>query len=127
MEMSYGEVEFGMMEGTTDGYCPDCDDLTLSRVEPDARGYHCPACGGSNGMGFEQAVIEGRITVGQADDGDAEPTHHLCSKCADKARAQPDLLFRVVGKYADASALECDDCQTTEEGPRWHAYIPAEE
>jgi len=43
------------------GWCPDCKKFTRGCTEPDATDYDCPACGGREVVGAEQAVIEGLI------------------------------------------------------------------
>ena len=52
------------------GWCPDCQEFTGSGVEPDAEGYTCPSCEGSELCGVEQATILGLIDVTQDAYGD---------------------------------------------------------
>jgi predicted RNA-binding Zn-ribbon protein involved in translation (DUF1610 family) len=47
-----------------DGYCTACKKVTVcGGVEPDARGYECPDCGGKTVIGVEEAVISGKIKI----------------------------------------------------------------
>lgn len=45
------------------GYCPTCKDFTRECTEPDAEGYDCETCEGSEVYGAEQALLCGVITV----------------------------------------------------------------
>ena len=51
-----------------DGYCTDCDEVTVyGDVEPDAEGRFCDECEQNTVMGVEQAMLKGLIDV-QEDD-----------------------------------------------------------
>ena len=61
MKISMDEV-YEMCE-STDGYCTECDDITRSGCEPDARKYPCPDCGQNTVYGIEWAVMTDLIEV----------------------------------------------------------------
>ena len=47
------------------GWCTNCAAFTASGVEPDAEGYTCEFCEEKTVLGAEQALLEGRISVGE--------------------------------------------------------------
>lgn len=53
--VTYDEVEDG-----TIGICIKCGELAYG-VEPDARKYHCEACGSDTVYGAEEAVLMGFV------------------------------------------------------------------
>lgn len=46
-----------------DGFCTNCNDITNSGVEPDARRYDCEVCGERAVYGMEEALMNGSIQV----------------------------------------------------------------
>ena len=40
------------------GFCKDCGEESEDRVEPDARGYKCAACGAMAVYGAEELMLE---------------------------------------------------------------------
>jgi len=59
-EIEYREATYNYV-----GFCPDCAEFTRDGTEPDAEGYDCPSCGGSNVLGAEQAMIMGMLDIGE--------------------------------------------------------------
>ena len=45
------------------GICLSCGEIHYGGVEPDARCYHCDACGADMVYGLEEALIMGRANV----------------------------------------------------------------
>lgn len=54
-----------------EGYCENCDEITRSSCEPDAREYPCPACGENAVFGIEEAMMMGLIEIDEC----------VCSQC----------------------------------------------
>lgn len=61
MEMT--EQDYYVASEDGEGYCTECNELTRSGVEPDARGYLCPACGCRTVMGLEDALVQGLVEL----------------------------------------------------------------
>lgn len=60
------------MEATDsyEGYCTNCHKFTRTETEPDAEKYPCPVCEKKTVMGAEQALLLGRISIGEDDEGE---------------------------------------------------------
>lgn len=43
------------------GYCYDCKDFTRDCTEPDATGYDCPECSGTNVVGADILLLDGNV------------------------------------------------------------------
>ena len=43
------------------GFCLACGTMAETHIEPDARRYHCSACGANEVYGAEELLIMGRV------------------------------------------------------------------
>ena len=59
--LSAGEFEAAC--DAHDGFCIDCNEITNSGVEPDARRYECESCGGNTVYGMEEALLMGALSI----------------------------------------------------------------
>jgi hypothetical protein len=53
------EEDYRMATDQYLGWCQDCAEFRVDGMEPDARGYECPACGGTRTVGAEDALMDG--------------------------------------------------------------------
>jgi hypothetical protein len=49
------------------GICLNCGEMQYGGVEPDARRYHCEACGEESVYGLPEALVMDRVTVQEED------------------------------------------------------------
>jgi len=56
--------EFTDARESYEGFCTNCNEVTNSNVEPDARRCECESCGERTVYGMEEALLCGFITIG---------------------------------------------------------------
>jgi len=49
------------------GICLSCGQIQYGGIEPDARGYECDDCGDFHVYGLEEALMMGRVQVGDGE------------------------------------------------------------